>query len=325
MMNIATALDNGYTPYAYTMLYSLFSHNSGEDIRVFLLSHDLSPENLGLFRELAEKNGAEIVCLQVDPAPFSPFKKRGWALPAAYRLELPDRPETRNCDRLLYLDGDMIVHGSLSSLYHRDLQGQLLCACGDLTVTENTTAYYAPARDERINRLLREENYFNSGMLLIDMEKWRGFGLSDYLELLEELKGKVVAPDQDLLNVAHEGDWLKEDEGKYNLIAAVAKDYGVSPEEVRAQNLILHYAGDKPWQGGHVHYELERFWWEYGLKTPFAREFLRDYIRSALRDTTIYEGVKEITEQNEKLSRELSEKLERAKELLGRLGGGEAS
>ena len=324
MINIATALDDAYAPYTYTMLLSLFSSNPEEEFRVFLLSDDLTEDSLTVFRELGKVHDAEIRLLQIDPEPFSPFLDRGWALPAAYRLKLPELLDEHEVPRLLYLDGDMIIHQPVAGFYHSDLKGKLLSACPDLTVTPNTIAFYSPHRDERINRLQREEHYFNSGCLLLDLSRWKDYSLSFYLELLQELGGRVIAPDQDLLNVAHEEDWVAADEIRYNLIAPMARDCGLEPEEVRAHNVILHYAGDKPWNGGHIHYALERFWWEYALQTPFADRFLEDYLYTSFTDKSIFQAVKEITEQNRLLSEELNATLEKTKELIMKLGQGGA-
>ncbi len=317
MKNLATALDDAYARYTYVMLSSVMASNPGEHFRFILLSDDLREDTKAMFKELAEPQGCEMLFLSIDPTPFAPFQDRGWALPAAFRLQLPELFSDNG--PLLYLDGDIIVHNSLTPLYDTDLQGHLLGACQDMTVNPNTTAYYAPMRDERINRILEGGQYFNSGVLLIDMEKWRSCSLEYYLKLLKELGGKVAAPDQDLLNVAHEGDWLPLDEIRYDLFAAIARDHEVTVDEVREQNTILHFAGDKPWQGGHIHYAIEGLWWEYALKTPFAESFLEEYLRTSLTDQTIFQAVKEITEQNERLAEELNGNLDRARELLSKI------
>ncbi len=340
MIRIASALNDTYAPYTYVMLSSVFDSDPEEDFQIILLSHDLSEESKTLFRDLADAHHSSVVFPKISPKPFAPFEDKGWALPASFMLALPyilkeyssfskSHPESfqqiffshvEDSHRLLYLDGDIIVHNSLRPLWETDLEDCLLGACQDMTVNPNTTAYYAPMRDPEINRILNGGNYFNSGVLLIDTEKWTSFSLDYYLELLNKLKGKVAAPDQDLLNVAHEKDWLSLDEIRYDMFAAIAKDHEVTLEEILKYNTILHYAGDKPWHGGHVHYKIEKLWWEYALKTPFAEEFMQKYIRTSMEDETIFNAVKEITEQNAALSEELDATLEKAKEILAKLG-----
>ena len=319
-MNIAAALDNAYHPYTYTMLYSLFRSDSEERFHVYLLSGDLSADTKALFEELVQNHHSKVTFLDLDPEPFMPLANRGWALPTAFRLKLGELLKGV-CSRLLYLDGDIIVHGSVRPFYDMDLKGHMLGACHDMTVNPETTAIHEAKRSERINKLLREYRYFNAGVLLIDIPRMSDWTLEKYLKLLNDLEEKIVAPDQDLLNVAHEGDWIEADEIRYDLFAGVAKDYGVSLEEVRNQNIILHYAGDKPWQGGHVHYDIERLWWEYALETPFAKQFLNNYIISSLEDGNVYRTVKEITEQNKTLSLELESALNKAKAIAAKLGG----
>src|SRR5580704_6612779 len=70
-------------------------------------------------------------------------------------------PETVN--RVLYLDADIVVVGSIAPLWSTDLGGALMGAVD------------IPGSDQGVRRLAMrmEDGYFNAGVLLIDVAQWR--------------------------------------------------------------------------------------------------------------------------------------------------------
>ena len=66
-------------------------------------------------------------------------------------------------ERVLYLDSDIVVVGSLAQLWSTNLDGALFAAVD------------IPGSDRGVKHLglSAEDGYFNSGVLLIDLKKWR--------------------------------------------------------------------------------------------------------------------------------------------------------
>src|SRR4051812_28713331 len=71
-----------------------------------------------------------------------------------------------NVDRVLYLDCDIVIVGSVAALWNVDLDGALLGAV-DIPGSEHGVTHLG---------LRAEDGYFNSGVLLIDLKKWRETG-----------------------------------------------------------------------------------------------------------------------------------------------------
>lgn len=324
-LNLSLAINNAYTPYAYTLLYSLLKNNTDAEVFVYLLQYDLTAESKQSLTDLAERFGAQISYLPIDLSALDQKLPStvAWPVEVYFRLLLPDLlPE--EVDRILYLDSDMIVNQSLRELYHADFHGKLLLGCRDLALINLTVEDCLQNRSERLRPLFEEHRYINSGMLLIHIEELRKkYALRDYLQLAKELDYQIFSPDQDLINYLHRDEIGYVDEWKYNFLTWIGANNGYDFERTKREVTILHYAGQGPWIGGkHVHYSLERFWWEYALETPFANDLLRQFVLDEVTDQTLLYTIGGLSQQNDALAKEnaqLKEDLNLAMDLLKRL------
>lgn len=318
-MNIASALNSKYVRYTYVMLTSLFHNNPEAEIHVYLLHNDLSCEEQKLLSSLAEKYGNQLHFLHLKRSDFpaSLPTTESWSLEAYFRLTLTDilPPEV---DRLLYLDVDIIVANPLNELYFTDFEDAYFCVCRDMG-----TVY--PFPDIR-NELFRDHlatgkfTYFNSGVMLWNIEKLRGrYGLKNYLALAEKLNYQILAPDQDLLNYMHWQQIKLVDEYQYNLFARFVYKRGIRYEEVREQTVIVHYPGMKPWEGQYFHYDIEQLWWDYAKMTPFYHEFMETFLYQCINSPLIYDTTTQMSNENKQLYDELGKSTELCKKLLAML------
>jgi len=140
-------------------------------------------------------------------------------------------------DRALYLDGDCIVRSSLQELADMDLKGKPL----------------AGVENPGFNRwddigVSRDPGFFNSGVLVVDLDYWRSHNMTDRcFELLHALEGKRVGAEQDILNAAFSGNWLPL---PYVWNCQVDKiRFKRGPIPTFAESKVIHYCGmQKPWQ-----------------------------------------------------------------------------
>jgi UDP-D-galactose:(glucosyl)LPS alpha-1,3-D-galactosyltransferase len=117
---------------------------------------------------------------------------------------LPDHVE-----RLLYLDCDTLVTGSLSPLVSVDLVNAPLAAVRDAFTRRVVDRGGLPGW-QGYPPMSGQDPYFNSGVLLIDTASWRRLDVSDRaLGYLLDNAGKLRYPDQDALNVACAGQWTR--------------------------------------------------------------------------------------------------------------------
>lgn len=100
-----------------------------------------------------------------------------------------DLPE--NLDRVLYLDCDIIVNQSISELWNLDLQGKTVAALMDAF-----SQYYRGNINLKPNDIM-----FNSGVMLIDLRRWKKQKVEQrLLEFIVRKNGIIQQGDQGALN-----------------------------------------------------------------------------------------------------------------------------
>ena len=307
-MNIASSLNDKYAPYTYVMLSSLFKNNSDSKIDVYLLEADLSEESKRRFKELSDEYGNTVHFVKMDREAFGeklPFVD--WPMETAFRLAMNDTLP-QGLDRILYLDGDMIVNKSISDLYYRPFDdGCHLIVTHDMTMTPDSLDVYGDLHTEIFNRMIRDNKYFNAGMILMDFAYLRErYSFADYMNLAESIDYEIFAPDQDLLNLMHEDETEFVDALKYDLFACNAMVNGLDYEAVKHDVSIIHYVGDKPWRGGsHFHYEVEQLWWDYALDTVYPGQLIMDFVETHFGNSDFYDAIRKAEEFNENLKRDI--------------------
>lgn len=156
-----------------------------------------------------------------------------------YRLLVPYMLE--HGQTMLYLDADIVCLNTFTDFYNSRKNFSEIA----LVVSEKENL--APTLAANIG--LKGSNYFNSGMLLINVERWLQENISYKTMLILESQGyKFKYFDQDALNILIE-DKVRFVDKKYNLIFKLKHkkdDYKLMPP---IDTVFLHYAGaDKPWQ-----------------------------------------------------------------------------
>lgn len=93
--------------------------------------------------------------------------------------------------RVLYLDCDIVIKKSIRELWNLNMQGKTLAALMD-----------AFSKHYRANIDLKPDDImFNSGVMLIDLEKWRKQSVEDkLLKFIAKKNGKIQQGDQGALN-----------------------------------------------------------------------------------------------------------------------------
>lgn len=192
-MNIIYSSDNNYARHVGIAITSLYDHNQDmEELTVFLIDDGISQENHRKLDAVAEKYGRKIQYIS-----FAPYKKQltlnnKWELPiSAYaRLFVAEMvPET--VERLLYLDCDTVICDSLADLWETDMEGKTIAAVEDVA-----SCVFMPETDSP-----EPYRYFCSGVILIDLKKWRAMDAQKkMLDYLDSRKGVVRHHDQTILN-----------------------------------------------------------------------------------------------------------------------------
>jgi lipopolysaccharide biosynthesis glycosyltransferase len=146
-------------------------------------------------------------------------------------------------DRVLYLDADIVVVGSIAPLWNTDLGGALMGAVD------------IPGSDQGVRQLAMraEDGYFNAGVLVIDLQQWRTTRARDTVLDYIRANPERVSYDQDALNACFRSCTTRLDY-KWNVIRPFYREPLVLPleraeiEAIRRDALIIHFnGGSKPW------------------------------------------------------------------------------
>lgn len=202
--------------------------------------------------------GAEIFWVGLDQAQldllgsfYAKDRYRHWATYARVLLGelLPE------FERVIYLDTDTVIVGDLTELAAFDLTGATVAAVDDPLIAGLYTRRLL-GRDP--GRPLTIPRYFNAGVMLIDMARWRRDRVTERLvELLLERR-PFVFMDQDSLNLLLRNDWA-ELPGAWNRLvpqpevvpaatSAVGRNGGARRHSLLDDAKIVHFIGSrKPW------------------------------------------------------------------------------
>lgn len=311
-LNIATSFNEKYVKYAYVMIYSLLKNQRKEDtVNIYILEASVSEEGKNIIRDLGEKFGANIIFVHVDVSVFPKDIKinNAWSLETYFRLLLQEL--ITDVDEILYLDVDIIVNGSLRELFEMNKDDAMIYAHKDVSKV--------PFNDKRdvlfAEALEKGYEYFCAGIMLINLKKVREFvDFKSYMNLAKSWNYEMVAPDQDLLNGSFVGH-VKYLDDKFSIFPKYEYNKGRVYNDIKKSGIIIHFAGDKPWVGGGIHYNIEMLWWDYAKETPYYSIFLEEFMENCIGEGFIFDTILNLINEKQMLMDEL----DKAKELLQKL------
>lgn len=291
-MDILASSNAAYLPYLAVMLTSVRINNPESEITAWLLESSVTDKDLDFLKKCLEGQHITVNRLHVELDDALTEKlphTRLWSLETYYRLMMTELvPDT--VDRILYLDVDMVVNGSLKELWETDLEGTDMAVCADcngLTTADSMTEIQRKMLKEALAD--SDYHYFNAGMMLINLKRLREhYSFETYLSAMKDWDYQMTAPDQDILNYVHWRHLKYVDWRKYDCFTVRAYEQGMTVDDLRKNATIIHFAGEKPWNNVSVHYPTEEVWWDYAEKTPMYLDFLKSFVHSAM---TSYESV----------------------------------
>ncbi len=270
-INILCATDDNYVPYCGIMLTSVFENNKDVDVHVYIIiDKPLADVNIKKFYKLEKQYNAAISFLTIDKKLFDE-----WPLPdnshftkaVYYRLAAAELLP-KDVSKILYLDCDIVVNASLADLYNIDITNSSAAVVDDM----------CSGLDSNFTRLnyASELCYFNSGVLLINLDYWREYGIfSQFKKYVRNHKEHILWPDQDVLNAVlvdskiHVGiEW------NYQMGFLKQSYFDTLPtrlqDEVRStQPKIIHYNQSKPWNVAYYNLPYNDVWHHYKRLSPW--------------------------------------------------------
>lgn len=193
--HIVYASDDKFAEILGVSLVSLYENSKDmDDIKLYILDSGITDEN---------KQKIETVCKSYKRSDviFIPGRNiseklsmkvavdRGSLSQYARLFVSSDLPQ--ELSRVLYLDCDIVVKKSIRELWNLDLQGKTIGALMDAF-----SKYYRVNIDLEPNDIM-----FNSGVMLIDLKKWREDNVENQLlKFIKAKNGRIQQGDQGALN-----------------------------------------------------------------------------------------------------------------------------
>lgn len=250
-MNILVTLNSGYIPPLKVMLTSLLQSNPDSSVTVYILHRSLTGQELAeVAAVLGERGAVRGIEINDERLAEAPVTDR-YPTEMYYRIfaahYLP-----KELERVLYLDPDLVVKGSLSELYQLELEECFFAAASHVKGTM-----------QRINevRLDMEESgpYINSGVMLMNLPLLRQEqDAAEVFRYIEQHKKVLFLPDQDIISGLYSGRILPIDPYRYNMTERLFmlrpnSEAWLDLEWVRENAVIIHYCGrNKPWREPYI-------------------------------------------------------------------------
>ena len=196
---IYTAADGNYALQAQVLFSSIIKTHTCE-VHLIIFGNGWKPRDLKRIT-LMQTDMASVEVRVIDSAQFSNVKlTRGFPLATAYNVLAPEYL-LQNEARAIYMDADMVVMEDLTSLWEHQLDTAVGAVLDAHIVWMSSPSMWRPWREEKVDPMTP---YLNTGLMLIDLERWRKENLTGRtLEYLE--KYTLPCVDQDALNFALNG------------------------------------------------------------------------------------------------------------------------
>ena len=256
--------DDHYIPFLDVALSSMIENASKEyKYRIIVLNTGLNPDNVAKIKQ-REREGFLIDFVDISDD-LGSIKARfknvyHFSIVTYYRLFIASL--FPNCDKIIYLDCDIVVLGDISELYNIDLGDDILAAAPEQFV-QNTHEFRVYA-EKALG--VDPDGYVNAGVLVLSLDQFRKNEIEKkFVDLLTEYDFDLLDPDQAYLNYLCE-----------NKIRVLPNGWNKEPMTLPCEGKknIVHYAlYKKPWQYDDV-IDGEYFW-HYAKRSRFYDEILR--------------------------------------------------
>ncbi len=239
-----------------TLVSLIRNCSSPHDLKIWFLFNDFSNKQSGLIYQIFEalqfKGNFEVINYKASEYFGNLISLHGDYTTYGKLLIAKFIP----IDTILYLDSDLIINLDVLALRIFDFKDNFLAA------VSRSSIKWSLDRTFLINELNLPETqaYFNAGVLLLNLKKWREGNVTDkWKGISEKYPNELISHDQTLFNAICNGEFAK-----------LPDNFNVSwhpklIEPTQVENAIVHFIGSpKPWDflGKFIHpgYNL---WFSY--------------------------------------------------------------
>jgi lipopolysaccharide biosynthesis glycosyltransferase len=283
--SLVYAIDNDYIPHFATSLTSLLRANPNLFARIFVIMSqpDVTQMNKAV-KFFKNEFNVNLELLDFDVLQFEP-SELSEELPKSvttyFRMFIAELLP-RDIEKVLYLDSDTVILGKLDGLVNQEFNNHYFYAVPECLFSIHTVP------EKLLQENLIGKHYFNAGVMLIDVDKWRDETTSNQLLKTGQIYRNIIQMwDQDILNI-HFRNQIGELKGQFNSFIMFNK---TNPDPS-----IIHYAGPvKPWHVLNSHpYRAEYKFFRNQTPFKFRRTMnvsLRPAVLQFLHKSTLVEKI----------------------------------
>lgn len=192
-LNVVYSSDNNYAQHVGVSMLSLFENNKEFNcITIYLVEDNISVENKNKLVSISETYNRKIKFINFNQYKNSVKLNIGNSISinAYARLFITTMLNT-DIEKVIYLDSDSIINNSLSDLWSININEYYVAGVCD-TVSDNAKL--------KISMNVNQQ-YINSGMLLVNLKKWREERVEEkFKNFIEYYDGNVFHHDQGVIN-----------------------------------------------------------------------------------------------------------------------------
>jgi lipopolysaccharide biosynthesis glycosyltransferase len=210
----------------------------GVKVNIHVVTDSLTCEDISDLEKTTLRLDTDVK-IKVHEINISMFKNLKWlnGYMAYARLLVPN---IVNTSKIIYLDSDLIVNTDISPIWDLNIEGSALGAVSRQEIGETNDKKFFKKKGRDLS-----DDYFNSGVLLMNIKEWEKQNLVDKcLETAAVHGGKLPSADQTVLNIVF-GDEFEPLPTKYNLPVNPDRE---NVEPCRVEDKVIHLIGyPKPW------------------------------------------------------------------------------
>lgn len=290
-LHVVYASDDKFAEILGVSLVSLYENNTEmEEIHIYVLDSgisDINKKRLHLICDKYHRESIQFISARDISKILSMNVNTDRGSLSQYARLFVSRDLPKDLERILYLDCDIIINSSLYDLWNLDLEGKTIAALKDAFSKQ-----YRKNIDLQPNDIM-----FNSGVMLIDMKKWKEKNIEKkILSFIKRHNGVIQQGDQGALNAVLSKDTYCFHprfnsvtifyDFTYEEMLAYRKpvDFYSKKEVMQAVQhpVIIHYTTSftsvRPWIEGSTHPYKDKWLYYKGL-SPWANEPLWEAVK----------------------------------------------
>jgi lipopolysaccharide biosynthesis glycosyltransferase len=302
---IVCAADENYAmPLAVTLRSVVVNLKNKPKVSIFVIDGGISQRSKRRIIKSCGSQQVDISWIQPNESLLANLKvERHLTIVTYYRLLIPQIvPEQFN--KVIYLDSDMVVQGNLEELWQIEIGDNYILAVQD--DNQRFISMSGGLRNYRELGINPDYKYFNAGLLVINLDKWRRENIGEkVVKFLQDNKDYVRDHDQDGLNALLAGQWGELDP-RWNQMPRIYtySSWEDSPYDQELYSALLHdpyiihyTCPPKPWQRG-CHHPATNLFFQYldqtawsGWRNTIWRRALRRVVKETKQRWSVWKSL----------------------------------